>query len=127
MVQDWGSITLFLYTASHRTNKRLDDYSKLLVGNYGTYAISIQEFGSLSTLLNTTGFQDDLNASLESAYFKADSQEDYEKGLLQTIKDLGVEYGVPGIPLGLYRQNNDGKFEGIELNSSGSLVPKPCT
>ena len=119
---------LFLYLKSSKTGKNPGDFSSILVGAEGTYAISIQNFGTFSTLVNKPGFFSLLDDKLNTQYSRANNQQDkFTSGLIRMVKNVSDEFGMEETPIGLYRLNNNGTtFERILIDENNEPSYVPC-
>lgn len=107
------------------------DVTSIVVGEYGTYAISINNYFTLTNLLNTVGVKK-LKRKLNNAYNRNTGWQGaskYTKALLKTINDLLEENNIQGTPpISLYKLNQDGTaFEEITLDENNEPnAPQPC-
>lgn len=107
------------------------DIASVVVGQNGTYAMTINNYFTLTNLLNTIGVRK-LTRKLNNAYDRNTGWQGpskYTKALLKTINKLLSKHNIQGTPpISLYKLNQDGTaFEEITLDENNEPnAPQAC-
>ena len=121
------------FSSNTNSNKKVEDVFSMVVvnlnGNTETFAISINSFPvfrTIATQIGLEGLKREMN-NIQNRVTVSPSLEKYAGGLLKLFKRYEQRYNLPvGSSINLFKLNNSGNFDKVELNSNNQIETNPC-